>query len=136
MNGNNYSYNTVKENIIYIKSQFKKKGKEYGIITLNIKQINALAESIDLMSVSPMLSPKFSVRIEQFLLPRFNELSGIIYSDKSLSAEIGIEISKENNEDIIKGFEAINVQVGLKEKGYSLEELKNILKKIKYTKFK
>ncbi|MFW9826693.1 MAG: hypothetical protein ACFFEY_03625 [Candidatus Thorarchaeota archaeon] len=136
MNKNEYTYNIIQENKIYINNEFKKKGKEYGIITLNKKQIDALAESIDLMSVSPMLSPKFSVRIERFLIPRFNELTGIIYSEKSLPPEIGIELSKENNEDIIKGFEAINVQVGLKEKGYSLEELKNMLKKVKYTKFK
>jgi hypothetical protein len=134
MNGN--SYNIVKENIIYIKNEFKKKGNEYGIVTLNKKQIDALAESIDLMSVSPNLSPKFSVRIEKFLIPRFNELTHILYSDKSLPPEIGIEISKENNEDIIKGFEGMNVQIGLKKKGYSLEDLKNALKKVKYTKFK
>ncbi|MFX1389948.1 MAG: hypothetical protein ACFE9Z_07805 [Promethearchaeota archaeon] len=114
----------------------KKKSKDYGIVSLTKIQINALAESVDLLSVSPLISPKFSQRIEIFLLPRFNELTGIIYTDKSLPSEIGIEISKENNEDIIKGFESINVQVGLKKKGYSIEELKNKLKKIKYIKNK
>jgi hypothetical protein len=136
MNDSKYKYNVVKEDTIYISNEFKKKGKQYGIITLNKKQINALAECIDLISVSPLISTKFSQRIEMFLLPRFNELIGIIYSDKSLPSEIGIEISKENNEDVIKGFDSMNVVVGLRDKGYSVEDLKNYLKKIKYYKFK
>jgi len=84
MNENKYKYNFIKESIIYISNEFKKKGQEYGIITLNTNQIDILVESLDLMSVSPEVSFKFSERIEKFLVPRFNEVTQIIYSNKTL----------------------------------------------------
>ncbi|MFX1592815.1 MAG: hypothetical protein ACFFCL_08995, partial [Promethearchaeota archaeon] len=114
---------------------YKKKGKEYGIVTLNVNQINALAEAIDLQSVSPLLSPKFSQRIETFLLPRFDEIIRILYTLKPLPNELGIEISKENLNDILKGLKSGNVITGLKDKSYSVEELNALLKKAKFEKY-
>lgn len=136
MDRNDNKYNKLENNIIYIKENFKKKGKEYGIVKLNKRQINALAESIDLQSVSPSVSPKFSQRIEQFLLPRIYEVSRIIYLLKPFPDELGIEISKENYTDILKGLAFGNVMSGLKDRGYSVEELKITLKKIKFYKYK
>jgi hypothetical protein len=136
MNDNKYKYNFVKESIIYINNEFKKKGQEYGIITLNINQIDILADSLDLMSVSPEISFKFSERIERFLIPRFNELTQIIYSNKSYSSEIGIEVSKENINDIIIGFGFSNVKLGIRDKGYSSGDLVKVLKRVKFTKYK
>jgi hypothetical protein len=82
MNGNEYQYSLLEDNVITIREKFKKKGKEYGIALLKIKQINALAETIDLQSVAPLVSPKFNFRIETFLIPRFDEISRIVYSIK------------------------------------------------------
>lgn len=131
-----YEYNIVKDGIIFIKDEFKKKGKEYGIVNLDRNQIFALAESIDLQSVAPLVSPKFSERIEKFLLPRFNEINEILYTDKTLPSKINVEMSKENYNDIIKGLDFGNVFTVLREKGYSVEELRNSLKKIKFSKHK
>jgi len=136
MNENKYKYNFIKESIIYISNEFKKKGQEYGIITLNTNQIDILVESLDLMSVSPEVSFKFSERIEKFLVPRFNEVTQIIYSNKTLPSEIGIEISKENNLDIIKGFGFPNVKLGLRDQGYSSGDLVNVLRKANYIRYK
>ncbi|MFX1349263.1 MAG: hypothetical protein ACFE92_11360 [Promethearchaeota archaeon] len=136
MNGNDNKYNKLENNIIYIKENFKKKGKEYGIMKLNKRQINALVECIDLQSVSPLISPKFSQRIEQFLLPRIDEISSIIYSLKPFPEELGIEISKENYTDILKGLTFSNVLTGLKDRGYNAEELNAALKKIIFYKYK
>jgi len=127
-------YNLIKENIIYVGIEFKQKGKIYGIITLTKEEIILLSECIGMMSETPQISPKFSIRIEKFLHPRFDELIRIIYADKSFPSEVGIEFSKENNEDIVKGFETIYIEI--REKGYSVEELRNKLKKMKYSKYK
>ncbi len=136
MNGKDYKYNKLENDIIYIKENFKKKGNEYGIVKLNKKQINALAESIDLQSVSPLVSPKFSQRIEKFLLPRIEEINGIIYSLKPFPDEMGIEMSKENHNDILKGLTFGNVITRLKEKNYSIEDLRAAITKIKFYKYK
>ncbi|MFX1377715.1 MAG: hypothetical protein ACFFA4_01355 [Promethearchaeota archaeon] len=136
MDGNEYEYAIFENNVIFIKNNFKKKGKEYGIVTLSIKQINALAECIDLQSVAPMVSPKFSYRIETFLLPRFEEITRIIYTLKPQPLELGIEISKENLNDILKGLNFGTVMKGLKDRGYSIEDLNTALKKVKLNKYK
>jgi hypothetical protein len=136
INEKEYNYSLLEENIIKIKEKFKKKGKEYGIVILNIKQINALAETIDLQSVAPLVSPKFNFRIETFLIPRFDEISRIVYSIKPLPDEIGIEISKENAHDLIKALELGTTITKLKERGYSVEELNTLLKKIKFFKYR
>jgi len=136
MNGNEYKYSFLEDNIIKVKDRFKKKGKEYGIVTLRIKQINALAETIDLQSVAPLVSPKFNFRIETFLIPRFDEISRIVYSIKPHPDEIGIEMSKENVNDLLKALELGTTIAKLKERGYSVEDLKTALKKIKFFKFK
>ncbi|MFW9948444.1 MAG: hypothetical protein ACFFDX_16580 [Candidatus Odinarchaeota archaeon] len=131
MDENEFEYNSLKGNTFFIKDQYKEKGKEYGIIRVNKKQIIALAESIDLMSVAPSISAKFSKRIERFILPRFMELNYIVYDKEFLLQDIGIEISKENQKDIIGALDYPNVIITLESKGYFINELKNILKNFK-----
>jgi len=88
MDGKEYQYNQIKGDSILLKDDYKKKGKEYGIAKLTKKQISAFVEAIDLISVSPSISPKFSEKVEKFIFPRFMELNNIIYSEKSLTSEI------------------------------------------------
>ncbi len=132
----NYQYNLLREGSIFIKDEFKKKGKEYGTVKLGKKQIYALSESIDLQSVAPLVSPKFSERIEKFLLPRFNEINEILFTIKTLPSELNVEISKENCKNIIKGLTLGSVIIGLREKGFSVDELRTLLGKIKFSKYK
>jgi hypothetical protein len=131
MDKNEFEYNSLKGDTFFIKDEYKEKGKEYGIIRVSKNQIIALTESIDLMSVAPSISPKFSKRIERFILPRFMELNYTIYDKDFLLQDIGIEISKENQKDMIEALDYPNVIVTLENKGYSIKELKIILKIIK-----
>jgi hypothetical protein len=135
MNAKELDYNIFRENTFFLRDKYKKKGKDYGIINLNKKQINSLAEAIDLMSVAP-ISPKFSEKIELFILPRFNEINEFLYSEKTLSDILGIEISKENHKDIIKALTFHNVITGLEDRGYSIDQLSAALKDIKFLKIK
>ena len=130
-----YMYSTIEGDTIYIKQALRKKGKEYGIIKLNKKQIQALTESIDLMSANP-ISPKFSDIIEKFLFPRFNEIIEILYTEKSLPDIVGIEISKENRKEILYGLELAGVMTGLEDRGYNRKELLEALKKAQFIKSK
>lgn len=103
---------------------------------MNKKHINALAESIVSQSVAPLFSLKFSERVEKFLLPGFNELNDILFARKTLPCELRIEISKENHNDIMKDLAFCSFMTGLRETGYSVEELKMALGNIKYLKHK
>ena len=131
-----YKYNIFKDDIFYVKEEFKIKGKEYGIAKLNKNQINILTESIDLMSVSPSTSVKFSKRIEDFLDPRFQEIIGASYTNKTLTDIIGIEFSKDNHKDLLDGLKYPNVITTLKGKKYPIDDLIARLTDIKFTKFK
>ncbi len=131
-----YNYNILKDNIFYIKDEYKKKGKEYGIANLSKNQIYILAEIIDLMSVAPLVSVKFSRRIEEFLNPRFQELTSALYENKTLPDIIGIEISKDNHKDILDGLIFPNVANKLKNKNYTISDMTKLLSDIKFKKFK
>ncbi|MFX1328734.1 MAG: hypothetical protein ACFE91_11455 [Promethearchaeota archaeon] len=134
MSEEGYTYCLLKNNIIYIKSDFKEKKKEYGIVMLSTELIDILQEIIQLLSRDSLLSPKSSARIEKFLIPRFDEIMGIIYTNKTLPPEIGIEISKESLKDIIKGIDFAGVISKLDDRGISSDELKKILEKVKFSK--
>lgn len=136
MEGKEYEFNQIKGDNIVIKNNYKKKGKEYGIAKLTRKHISAFVEALDLISVSPSISSKFSEKLEKFIVPRFMELNNIIYSEKSLPSEISIEFSKENQKDLINSLEFSNVMIGLEERGYSTKELREALKKISFYKEK
>lgn len=131
-----YKFNLLKEGRIFIRDEFKKKGKEYEIVNLGKKHFFALAASIDLQSVAPLVSPKFSVRIEKFLIPLFNEIVEILFTDKTLTSELKVDLSKKNYNDIIKGLDFVSVITGLREKGHSVEELRTLLRKVKFSKYK
>ncbi|MFW9772441.1 MAG: hypothetical protein ACFFFB_09900 [Candidatus Heimdallarchaeota archaeon] len=136
MDGKEYQFNQIKEDIIVLKEEYKKKGKEYGIVKMAKKQISAFVEAIDLISVSPSISSKFSEKVEKFIFPRFMELNNITYSEKTLPSEVSIELSKENQKNLINALEYSSVIVGLEERGYSIKELREVLKKISFFKEK
>ncbi len=131
-----YEYNVIEDEVLLIKKEYKEKGKEYGVVKLNKQFIHILTECIDLMSVSPSISIKFSKRIEEFLSSRFQELSAIVYDIKELPEIIELELSKENHKDLLNGLDFSNVSSTIKNKNYPVQELKSQLKRVKFLKFK
>ena len=136
MNNEKYEYNSLKNDTIFIKEEYKKKGKEYGIIELDKNLITILVEAIDLMSVSPNISTKFSEKVEKFIMPRYTEINDIVYAEKNIPTPFKVEISKENQKELINAFELPNVKVGLKEEIDILKELSNRFKKVTFYKLK
>jgi len=130
-----YDYNILDGDMIRIKEGIKEKKKDYGFITLPKNQISILVDSINLMSSSPNISSKFSQKIESYLIPRFNEILGIISMNKDIPDQIKIEMSKENQKEMIKGLGLTTVIAHLKSKRSSYEGLINSLKDIKMIKF-
>lgn len=131
-----YEYNIVENKIIYIKDEYKKKGKEYGFMELNKNLSSFLVEAIDLMSVSSNISPKFSEKVEKYLMPRFTEINEILFEEKELVTQFKVEISKENQKDILNALTFPTVIIVLEKKENLLKELNSILKNVAFSKFK
>lgn len=131
-----YEYNIVENKIIYIKEEYKKKGKEYGFMELNKNLSSFLVEAIDIMSVSSNISPKFSEKVEKYLMPRFSEVNEIIFGEKELTTQFRVEISRENQKDILNALVLPTVITGLEKRGNLLKELNNILKNVTFSKYK
>lgn len=130
-----YEYNKLSGDTIKIKEGIKEKKKDYGFITLSKDQIAVLVDSINLMSSSPNISSKFSAKIGPYLIPRFNEILGIISMNKDLPDRLNIEMSKKNQKEMIKGLGLTTVVMHLKSKGSDYENLIGNLKDIKMVKF-
>jgi len=70
--------------------------------------------------------------LENILLLRLYEIKDVLDTDKSLPNNLGIELSKLNQEDILYGLGSISIQKLLRERGYEPEDLKNILSTIQF----
>ncbi|MFX1489868.1 MAG: hypothetical protein ACFFBI_12010 [Promethearchaeota archaeon] len=136
MSSNQFEYNMLKENTLYIADRFRQKKTEYGIVELEKSLLTALIKALDLMSRSPGISPKFSLKIEKFLMPRFEEITSILYQFKDLPSTLGIELSKESHKEIISTLKLPKVSSSLEDSGFSVENLTNSLKHIKFHKEK
>jgi hypothetical protein len=130
-----YDYSELDENVIKIKSDIRKKGTEYGIISLTKSELNFLLQLIEFMSSSPQISPKFSKKIESYLYPRFNEIMGIISMNKALPEQVNIEILKETQKELLKGFNDTSVIARLAERKINYHEMFKRLTEIKMVKF-
>ena len=136
MNDEKFEYNTLERDIIKINEEYKKKGKEYGIVELNKNLISILVEAIDLMSVSSNISPKFIEKIEKFIMPRYVEINEIIFTEKDIPETIKVEMSKENQKEILDALSLPNVKISLEKKGKELKELIVRLRNVSFSKQK
>jgi hypothetical protein len=131
-----YEFSDLNENIIRIKLDLKKKGKEYGLITMPKEDIKILGDLVNLMASSPDITPKFRERVEQYLFPKLNEIMGIIAVNKTLPEQITVEFSKDDQKAILKGFDFDSILAHLAAKKINYQEVVRKLKGIKMEKYK
>jgi hypothetical protein len=123
-------FNDLKDNTFLIKEEFKKKGKHYGVLILSKKVIDEFMEVINLLSSSGEISPKFSQKLQSYLLPRFTEIFKTYHTNKSLPEDLGIEFSKEDVKEIMVAIKTPSRYGTLGKE--TLENLVKILKSIKW----
>lgn len=135
MSQKDYEFSDLKDNVIRIKPQLKKKGKNYGLLTMPKAEIEILGDLVNLMASSPDITPKFREQVEQYLFPRLNEIMGIIMMNKTLPEQISIEISKEDQKQFLKGLNFNSILAHLASKKIDKQEIVRSLKQVEMIKF-
>ena len=131
----NLKYNSYEGNIFFIKKDQKIKGMVYAVARMNKQQVKGIVECVDLTVAAYPIPRNLRERLENILLPRLYEIKDVLDTDKSLPNNLGIELSKLNQEDILYGLESSSIQKLLKERGYKPEELIAKMKETQFIKY-
>ena len=104
----------------------------YAVARMDKQQLKGIVECVDLTAAAYPIPRNLRERLENILLPRLYEIKDVLDTDKSLPNNLGIELSKLNQEDIYYGLDSTSIQKLLIERGYEPEGLKNILSTIQF----
>jgi len=128
----NLKYNKYEGDIFFIKKDQKIEGMLYAVVRMNKHQLKGIVECVDLTVAAYPIPRNLRERLENILLPRLYEIKDVLDTDKSLPNNLGIELSKLNQEDIFYGLDSTSIQKLLIERKYEPEELKNVLSTIRF----
>ena len=132
MSPKNLKYNYYEGDIFFINKDQKIEGMLYAVARLNKQQLKGIVECVDLTVAAYPIPRNLRERLENILLPRLYEIKDVLDTDKSLPNNLGIELSKLNQEDIFYGLDSTSIQKLLIERGYEPENLKNIVSTIQF----
>lgn len=132
MSPKNLKYNYYEGDIFFIKKDQKIEGMLYAVARMNKKQLKGIVECVDLTVAAYPIPRNLRERLENILLPRLYEIKDVLDTDKSLPNNLGIELSKLNQEDIFYGLDSTSIQKLLIERRHEPEDLKNILSTIQF----
>ena len=132
MSPKNLKYNYYEGDIFFINKEQKIEGMLYAMARMNKQQLKGIVECVDLTVAAYPIPRNLRERLENILLPRLYEIKDVLDTDKSLPNNLGIELSKLNQEDILYGLDSTSIQKLLIERGYEPEDLKNILNTIQF----
>ena len=128
----NLKCNFYEGDIFFIRKEQKIEGMQYTVARLNKLQLKGIVECVDLTAAAYPIPRNLRERLENILLPRFYEIKEVLDTDKSLPDNLGIELSKLNQEDILYGLDSTSIQKLLRERGHKPEELKSLVSNINF----
>ena len=132
MNPKNLKYNYYEGDIFFIKKDQKIEGMLYAVARMNKQQLKGIVECVDLTVAAYPIPRNLRERMENILLPRLYEIIDVLDTDKSLPNNLGIELSKLNQEDILYGLNSTSIQKLLIERGFEPGKLRNLVSNIKF----
>ena len=132
MSPKNLKYNYYEEDIFFIKKDQKIEGMLYAVVRMNKLQVKGIVECVDLTVAAYPIPRNLRERLENILLPRLYEIKDVLDTDKSFPNNLGIELSKLNQEDIFYGLDSTSIQKLLIERRFEPEDLKNTLSTIQF----
>ncbi|MCK4285125.1 MAG: hypothetical protein KAX18_02935 [Candidatus Lokiarchaeota archaeon] len=128
----NLKYNIYEGDIFFINKDQKIEGMLYAVVRMNKQQLKGIVECVDLTVAAYPIPRNLRERLENILLPRLYEIKDVLDTDNSLPNNLGIELSKLNQEDIFYGLDSTSIQKLLRERRYEPEDLKNVLSTIQF----
>jgi len=132
MSPENLKYNYYEGDIFFINKDQKIEGMLYAVARMNKQQLKGIVECVDLTVAAYPIPRNLRERLENILLPRLYEIKDVLDTDKSLPNNLGIELSKLNQEDILYGLDSTSIQKLLSERDHEPEELKNLVSNINF----
>jgi len=132
MSPKNLKYNYYEGDIFFINKDQKIEGMLYAVARVNKQQLKGIVECVDLTVAAYPIPRNLRERLENILLPRLYEIKDVLDTDKSLPNNLGIELSKLNQEDIFYGLDSTSIQKLLRERDHEPEELKNLVSNIDF----
>ena len=131
----NLKYNYYEGDVFFIKKDQKIEGMLYAVARMNKQQLKGIVECVDLTVAAYPIPRNLRERLENILLPRLYEIKDVLDTDKSLPNNLGIELSKLNQEDIFYGLDSTSIQKLLRERKYKPRKLKNLVSNLNFIKF-
>ncbi|MBY9008890.1 MAG: hypothetical protein KGD74_03380 [Candidatus Lokiarchaeota archaeon] len=132
MNSKNLKHNYYEGDIFFIRKEQKIEGMQFTVARMNKLQLKGIVKCVDLTVAAYPIPRNLRERLENILLPRFYEIKDILDTDKSLPDNLGIELSKLNQEDVLYGLDSTSIQKLLRERGHKPEELKSLVSNINF----
>ena len=132
MNMKNLKYNIYEGDIFFINKDQKIEGMLYAVVRMNKQQVKGIVECVDLTVAAYPIPRNLRERLENVLLPRLYEIKDVLDTDNSIPNDLGIELSKLNQEDIFYGLDSTSIQKLLIERKHEPKDLKNILSTIQF----
>jgi len=132
MSPKNLKYNYYEGDIFFINKDQKIEGMLYAVARMNKRQLKGIVECVDLTVAAYPIPRNLRERLENIVLPRLYEIKDVLDTDKSLPNNLGIELSKLNQEDIFYGLDSTSIQKLLMDRGYEPKDLKYILSTIQF----
>lgn len=127
-------FSVFEVDIFFIKKEQKIEGMRYGVVRLDKGQLKGIVECIDLSAAAYPIPRNLRERLENKLLPRFYEIKDAIDADASLPNDLGVEVSKLNQEDILYGLNSKSISKQLSDRGFNSGELQSQIVSISFDK--
>jgi hypothetical protein len=132
MNSKKLEYNFYEGDSFFIRKVQKIEGMLYTVVRMNKLQLKGIIECVDLTAAAYPIPRNLRERLENILLPRLHEIKEVLDTDKSLPYNLGIELSKQNQEDILYGLDSTSIQKLLRERDNKPEDLKSLISNINF----
>ena len=128
-------YSHFEGDIFFILKDEKDPELKYGVIRLSLKNLKGILESINLTSYGRPIPLHLQENLNNYILPRFKEVMDFIEKEEEFPKKFGIEISNQNQEDLLYKLNIPKVKRVLRERGFRPLEIIDLISFVQFIKY-